>query len=80
LLHHGSLVLRAPGATPNCGAVEEYCEPAGIRDALENELVTAIAEFLGLSPGSSAATEPELELAEELSAGRHRDPGHLRRR
>lgn len=80
MLHHGCLVLRAPDATPTCGSVAELCDPTPIQEALEDEVVARIAEFLGLSPVNSAPTEAELRLADELSTGHHSDPKHLRRR
>ncbi len=45
VLHHGSIVLCAPAATPGCGAVDEFVDPASI----ERELGPALAERIAAS-------------------------------
>lgn len=80
MLHHGSLLLRAPATTPTCGSIAELRDPTGLREALEDELVASIAQFLGMSPENSEPTEAELGLAEELRNCHHGDPRHLLRR
>lgn len=65
VLHHGSIVLRAPAATPFCGAVADVIEPTGAAAALRQALTAEISVALGLRPQPAAAPE-----SAELSAAR----------
>lgn len=80
LLHHASLMLRAPASTPDCGSVAEYQDPAGIREDLEDCIIQRISDFLGLRPEAASPEESELELAGELASGLHSSSAHLLRR
>lgn len=54
VLHHGSIVLCRPPATPFCAAVEDHVDVEDVRDALASGLVVAIAAALDrrTEPGS----------------------------
>ena len=62
VLHHGSIVLRAPGATPFCGAVADVVPPARVEGELRARLVRELASALALAP----APAPETPTAAEL--------------
>jgi len=75
VLHHGSLVLRRPDATPFVAAVADTITPtsafvAALHQALANELAAA----LRLRPCPGELSEAERTLAAELQARRYDDP------
>lgn len=80
LLHHASLIMRAPSATPDCGAVADYRPPEDVREDLVELLSHQLSNFLGLSPSSEGPDEAELKTAEKLAMKPHGDPDHLLRR
>ncbi len=67
ILHHGSIVLRAPAATPFCGAVADVVDPVAAAPALRRALVDEISGVLGLQP-TWATVEPREILAAEQAA------------
>jgi lipoate-protein ligase A len=58
ILHHGSLVLRAPKPTPFCGSVAEHVDPDATHARLVDALVEAIAAALSLHPSQIATADP----------------------
>jgi lipoate-protein ligase A len=48
ILHHGSIVLRAPSVTP-CGAVADHVEPAAVLAALRQRVAAELAAALRLT-------------------------------
>jgi lipoate-protein ligase A len=71
VLHHGSLVLRAPAATPFCGAVDETANPDEIRKHLCAAIVTRIADALELEPQSGELDRAEFDHAKGLAVDRY---------
>ena len=63
LLHHGSLVLTTPAATPFCAAVAEHVAVDDVREVLAMGLVAALARALRLRPEPGALAPRELALA-----------------
>lgn len=80
ILHHGSIPLHAPAATPFCGSIAEYCDPTQVESQLETALVERLAADLGLSPVPGSPTEREQDHATALAAERYGDPGFTHRR
>ncbi len=69
VLHHGSIVLRTPPATPFCAAVADYVDPARARDPLAAALIAELARALGLVAGATdTPTASEVAGAEAGSA------------
>lgn len=65
VLHHGSIVLRAPEATPMAGAVQDVADARSVESPLQAALVVEIAVALGLRPAPvPAPTAEELRAAE----------------
>jgi lipoate-protein ligase A len=79
VLHHGSLVLRTPSATPFCACVEDYVSCGSLRRVLEDELVSALARSLSLEPVAGGLDDDERRLA-DMEERRQRDPLFVRRR
>ncbi|MCB9870678.1 MAG: lipoate--protein ligase family protein [Planctomycetes bacterium] len=79
VLHHGSLVLRAPDATPFCGSLLDFAPPEATEDRLIEALIGSFAEQLGLEPRPGEPTASELHHAAIL-ARRYADPKFVRRR
>lgn len=71
LLHHGSIVLRRPSATPFCAAIADLVDPDAVMTDLERLLVERVSEALGLEPKASAWTDAERELGERLEEERY---------
>ena len=80
VLHHGSLVLRPPAATPDCGAVSEQVDTRALEAELHNAVVREIAAALGLRPEEGTPTDEELRLAHELAAQRYENEDFTHRR
>jgi lipoate-protein ligase A len=80
ILHHGSLVVRAPAATPSCGSVAQHGAPDTVLPPLAEALIEEISAALGLSPQQGSTTMQEEGLAEGLSRGRYGSPDFTRRR
>lgn len=74
VLHHGSLVLRAPTLTPFVAAVADRTDPDAHAAHLRQTLVTELAHALGLSPTPGVATPAELATARQLVADRYANP------
>jgi len=64
VLHHGSIVLRAPAATPFCGAVADVVDAGLVATDLRRALAAELAAALGLAPAPGEATAEELAAAE----------------
>jgi lipoyl(octanoyl) transferase len=79
VLHHGSLVLRAPELTPFCGSIADSQDPDAVLPALQRGVIAGIAEALDLRPSSGVLTADEGRLAEALR-GRYLDPAFTFRR
>jgi hypothetical protein len=79
VLHHGSLVLRAPVLTPFCAAVADAQDPAAVLPALQGNVITGIAAALGLEPRAAEPAADEAALAARLR-GRYLDPAFTFRR
>jgi lipoate-protein ligase A len=80
LLHHASLIMRAPAASPGCGSVAEYGPPEEIGADLEAALIDRLSRFLGLEPSPEGPDEAEEQLARKLAEELHADSAHLLRR
>jgi lipoate-protein ligase A len=80
VLHHGSLVLRQPPATPFVAAVADFVPPDEVVTALRRGLAERLAVALGLSITRGAARPDELDAARRLQAIRYADPGFTRAR
>ncbi len=80
ILHHGSLVVRAPAATPSCGSVAQHGAPDRVLPPLVDALIEEISAALGLSPRRGSTTGQEEGLAEALSRERYGNPDFTRRR
>ncbi|MEZ5966046.1 MAG: hypothetical protein R3F56_19580 [Planctomycetota bacterium] len=65
VLHHGSIVLHAPTATPFCGAVADSVDPHQVEDRLRNELSAALATALRLRPMPGTLTPAEQSSARD---------------
>lgn len=79
LLHHGSLVLRAPAATPSSGSLADWLAPDTPVERLADAIVAAVARTVGLDPVRGELEPPELARAERAVA-RERDPAWVRQR
>ncbi len=81
VLHHGSLVLERPAATPFVAATSD-CTPASteFRTALAERFVALLAEALELVPFVGAATDGEATLAAHLRRTRYGEPRFTARR
>lgn len=80
VLHHGSLVMRPPAATPFCGSVEESINPESVANALEEALITRIAQALELRPIAGVPTATEQQVATRLATERYADDTFTHRR
>ena len=80
VLHHGSLVLRAPAATPFCGSVAETADPASIETDLTDAIVNRLAQALDLEPRSAEPTPAERDHAMELRDHRYAAESFIFRR
>jgi lipoate-protein ligase A len=82
VLHHASLVLRAPAATPFCGSIAE--STSADADAIEATLATAIIRELGLALGmvsfAGQLSAAEEDAAMALARQRYADPLFTHRR
>ena len=76
VLHHGSLVMKAPQATPLIGEVGEHASVHTVQAAVQVE----IAASLGLSPRSGELTTEESDLASALATTRYDDDAFTYRR
>lgn len=63
LLHHGSIVLRAPEPTPFCGAVAECVDPRAVEARLAAQIALELGAALGLVVEHAAATQAEADAA-----------------
>lgn len=80
ILHHGSLVLRPPAATPFVGSVAESQDPSRIEMPLRAALIAELARALGLDPRPGDLQESERRATARLRSERYADPGFTRRR
>lgn len=80
VLHHGSLVLRSPKATPFCGSIEETADPDALLAPLEAALISSIAEALQLSPVEGSASSEEQQNASHLAKERYAKRSFTHRR
>jgi lipoate-protein ligase A len=80
VLHHGSLVLRSPKATPFCGSVEETADPAALIAPLQAALISSIAAALKLSPAEGTASSAEQQNARRLAKERYAKRSFTHRR
>lgn len=71
VLHHGSLVLRAPAINPFCGSVADTVDPREVEAELEDALVSRLAAALSLRPQPGEPTDAELADATRLVADRY---------
>lgn len=71
VLHHGSLVLSTPEATPFCGSVAATVEPRAIEAELEDALVAHLAAALRRTPESDGPTPAERAEAARLAEQRY---------
>lgn len=74
ILHHGSIVLSAPAATPFCGAVADVADPRAVEQPLRSALVAEIAAALGLQAQPAAAPTPAEIAAAERDCARMLHP------
>jgi lipoate-protein ligase A len=79
VLHHGSLVLRAPELTPFCGSVADAQDPDAVLPALRRSVIAGIAAALDLRPCPGVPTAEEAGLADRLRT-RYLDPAFTFRR
>jgi len=79
VLHHGSLVLERPDATPFVAAVADAGIAPDRRADLRRRLADELAATLGLRPVVGTLTEDERRLAEELRP-RYEDAAFVRSR
>lgn len=69
LLHHGSVVLTTPAATPFCASVAEHVTVEEVREALADRMVAALATALRLVPEPFSLAPHELaRTAEKIQA------------
>lgn len=80
VLHHGSLVLRAPAPTPFCGEVAAHLEPERAVSTIRRELARELGRRLGVEFAASTLTETELRCAQRLREERHANLSFVRRR
>lgn len=81
VLHHGSLVLERPTATPFVGAVADTTPTdADSIAALRRALAAEVATALGLDIAAGALTSSERELADGLRSQRYGDAAFVRQR
>jgi len=80
VLHHGSLVLRPPAATPFCGSVEESTDPETVSTQLEDALISCVASSLDLRPVAGVPTASEQADARRLAAERYGSDSFTHRR
>ncbi len=80
ILHHGSLVLRTPVATPFCGSVEESIDPAAVLTKLQDALISELSQALGLHPEPGTPTSNEQRRAEQLAEERYANDAFTHRR
>jgi lipoate-protein ligase A len=75
VLHHGSLVVQRPAATPFVAAIADAtaADPATVA-ALQQTLAQQLAAVLQLELRPGSLHRDERELAEELCASRYGDP------
>ncbi len=71
VLHHGSLVLRAPAINPFCGSVADTVDPRAVEADLEDAIVTRLATALSLRSQLGEPTEAELADATRLASDRY---------
>jgi len=76
ILHHGSLVMVAPDATPGCGAIGAAADT----DQLRRAVADRVAAALGLRAVEGALTADELRRAEALAVTRYQDASFTHRR
>lgn len=67
VLHHGSLVLQAPTATPFCASVGDVIDPRRVEGPLRQGLIAALGGALGLRPCPDTPSAAELAAAEALA-------------
>jgi lipoate-protein ligase A len=63
VLHHGSLVVRCPDATPFCASIADQVDPEPIRAGLTDAIVDELALVLGLEPRAGELSTAEVRLA-----------------
>ena len=80
VLHQGSLVLRAPRATPMCGALADQVDPESVEQSLETALSERIGSALGLRPRVGSLRASERIRAQELVDTRYGSPAFTCRR
>jgi lipoate-protein ligase A len=80
VLHHGSLVLTPPAATPECGAVSHYADAAAVAADLRAAIVREVAAALDLRLETGTLERPELERAQRLAAQRYGADAFTRKR
>ena len=69
MLHHGSIPLTRPAATPFAAAVADQVDATTVRQALIDSLVSEFARELGLEPYEGSLTAAERRRAAELTPG-----------
>ncbi|MGE3174289.1 MAG: biotin/lipoate A/B protein ligase family protein [Planctomycetota bacterium] len=77
VLHHGSIVLRRPAATPFVAAIADRVDPASVAAPLRRALARTIAAAVGISLGHGAWTAAEATLARTLQRDRYDAPAFL---
>ncbi len=63
VLHHGSIPLHAPRATPFMGAVADCVDPRTVEDRLLARLAVELGAALGLEPEAGVPSAEELDAA-----------------
>jgi lipoate-protein ligase A len=69
VLHHGSIVLRAPVPTPFAGAVAESTDPEAAAPRLRDALVAELADALGATASHDRLQAAESERTGAVAAG-----------
>lgn len=80
VLHHGSVVLRAPAATPFCGEVAAHLDPRRADPVLRREIARELGRRLEVEFVPSLISEAERRCARRLREERYANPTFVRRR
>lgn len=81
VLHHGSLVLKAPAHTPFVAAVADQVEPTDqVRRGIRERILEEVAKVLHLDPSPSQLDERELAMATKLRRDVFANPSHTQKR
>lgn len=74
ILHHGSIMLSAPRATPECGSVALHNSDPDVGSKLAHRIAHHVAEQLQLTLQPGEPTNGEWTLAHELVSHRYANP------